>query len=670
MLMRKIVIVLLFFTISLVSFSQKNVDFTKENFPDSLALQNAVDNIGQGDLFFLSNTPNYEAARSKYEEALKLNSNNAALNLKIAKCFYYTYRYKKSIAFFEKAYALDPHVSKDVNYFLGQVYQLDFQFEKAIEQYKTYQAGLSNYDKLQLGDDAHKKIKECETAKAMVNNPVRVEIENVGSTINTSFHDHSPVISIDGTKLFFTSKREGASGNTLDFDNQYCEDIYKATYNGAEWIDVENLGKPINDKGNNASVSITLDGSKLIICSEGDIYYSTFSGKGWSKPEAFADVINTKHHESTACLSFDGNYLYFVSDKIYDSKGGTDIYYSRKGIDGSWSDPENLGSTINTPYNEDFVFMHPDGKTMFFGSQGHNSMGGYDVFKSTKQKDGSWSVPENLGYPLNSPADEVAFVMTANGQEGYMASTRAGGYGYSDIYKVTFLPPEPPQMIEDSVVEEPESIMVSTQLTIVKGQVFDTTGKKPAPLQAELEVVDNATGEIIAKVLTNDEGKYLLSLPSGKDYGIAVKKDGYLFTSDNFNIPESSNYQEIERNVFLLKMEKDNTIVLKNVFFEYGKSSLMSQSFKELDRLIQILNDNPKMIIEIGGHTDNQSSRDFNLKLSEARAKSVVDYLSKDIDSTRLEYKGYAFDAPVADNDTEEGRAKNRRVEFKIISTK
>jgi outer membrane protein OmpA-like peptidoglycan-associated protein len=273
--------------------------------------------------------------------------------------------------------------------------------------------------------------------------------------------------------------------------------------------------------------------------------------------------------------------------------------------------------------------------------------------------------------------------MAGSGTQAYYASSRKGGEGGLDIYMITFLGPEKKMSmttennliavkanpIQQEVVMEKSVAIKTSRLTVVKGIVSDAEDSTKF-LDALIEITDNATGQILFTNNANSStGKFLIPLPSGKNYGIAVKKDGYLFHSENFDVPQTSDYQEINLDIRLMPIKKDSKIVLRNVFFETAKATLSSMSYTELDNLVKIMNDNPKIKIEIGGHTDNVGSKSYNQKLSQDRAEAVVNYLlSKKIASNRLTFKGYAFDEPIDTNDTPEGRAQNRRVEFKILS--
>jgi outer membrane protein OmpA-like peptidoglycan-associated protein len=307
-------------------------------------------------------------------------------------------------------------------------------------------------------------------------------------------------------------------------------------------------------------------------------------------------------------------------------------------------------------------------------------MGGYDIFKVTFEN-GKWGVPQNLGWPINSPDDDVFFVISGSGRRGYYASEKEGGYGEKDLYMITFLGPEknPELSNEDNLIASIASPVKEMQMqksvvsegpsmTLLKGVITDAFDGKV--LEANIELVDNVKNEVIATFKSNSAtGKYLVSLPSGRNYGIAVKRDGYLFHSENFDIPLASGYQEVEKDIPLKNVAVGTKIVLKNIFFDFDKATLRPESTNELERLLKLLNDLPTLKIELGGHTDSKGSDEYNIKLSQARCESVVNYLVvKGIAKDRLVAKGYGETQPVATNDTDEGRQLNRRTEFTILS--
>lgn len=665
--------------------AQKNVEFDKNNFRyNREGFKRARNNLKEGNKYF--EDEKYFLALEVYLRANKFNPNNAVLNYRIGVCYLNSVQKTKSLDFLKKSYNINRNVDPMISFMLGRSYHLNSKFDKAIEEYKIYRNSLSFNDLQKQGVTIDKYIEECNNGKELMKSPVRAFIDNLGNIVNSSYSDHSPVISADEETMYFTSTRENSVGGKKDvYDQEYDEDIYVTRNHKGKWSNPHNMRDPLNTSKDDATVGLSSDGQQLLTFNGrkngGDIQIAYLAGVTWSSPKSLPKSINTSYHESSACFSSDASIIYFVSNKPNDNYGGRDIFYCKKNREGKWGDAINIGPVINTKYDEDGVYMHPDGRTMFFSSKGHNSMGGYDIFKSTMDDRGKWSEPVNLGYPINTPDDDLCFVLSASGKHGYYSSEREGGFGRSDIYMVTFLGPEKPlvQSNEDNLIASianpvTETVVESTveikkiRLTIVKGTVKDAITLKP--ISAQIEIVDNEKNEIVSNYTTNSEsGKYLVSLPSGKNYGMTVKAENYLFHSENFNIPQATTYKEINKDISLNNIKKDAKIILKNVFFDLGKATLRPTSYAELGRLTKLLNDVPTLRIEISGHTDNTGSLQTNKKLSEARAKAVVDFLiAEGIDAGRLEYKGYAYFQPVASNDTKEGRQENRRVEFKILS--
>ncbi len=649
-------------------FAQKNVDFTKENFPnDPKGLKEVQRTISKGDDFYNRGKIWHKQALELYLKANEFNPENAELNFKIGTCYLSSYTKLKSIPFLEKAQKLNFNVDPQLHLMLGTGYQLNLQFDKAIFEYNTFYKALLPKEQKELNEAIQKRITECRNGKELVKSPVNVKIENAGPAINTIYPEYGPEISADESVLIFTSRRLSTKGGGIDGSvGMYFEDIYISYKKDGKWTEAQNIGSPINTEGHDATTGLSLDGQTLYMYlydrnDDGDLFETHLEGDKWQKPKRIGGGVNSKWHESSVSLSYDGKTLYFVSERP-GGIGDRDIYYCTKDEKGNWGDAVNMGADINTPYAEDDVFIHPDGKTLYFSSKGWNSMGGYDIFKSVKDKDGKWSKPVNLGYPISTPDDDRFFVMSGSGKHGYYSSTRADSYGDQDIYLIDFLQPVKDSSKTDSVKE------AVSQTTLLKGVITDAkTGK---PLEATIEVVDNQKNEIVASFKSNSAtGKYLISLPSGKNYGIAVKARDYLFHSENFDIPLSTTYQEIEKNVALEKIEVGSKIVLNNIFFDTDKSDLRPESTNELERLLQLMNEIHTLKIEISGHTDNVGSAEHNQSLSESRAKAVVDYLKKKgINTSRMVFKGYGFNLPIATNTTPEGRQLNRRTEFKILS--
>lgn len=671
-----------------LSFGQsKSVDFTTKNFTDRQGLKNALRAIDEGDAY--EEIADYKTAVTNYLKAQEFNPNNADLNYKIGSCYARLNQQETAIPYFLKALELDPIGAGDAYAAVGLCYQLTYQFDDAINAFQKAQARLTPEEKKTKGKLLTKHINECTNGKEFVKDSARVFIDNMGSAINSKYRDYAPIISTDQSMIIFTSTRDNPYNKKVEIDGEYDENLWISYRNGSKWSAAKEIGEPLNTKENDATIGLSPDGQKIFTYygkKGGDIKYSEKKGEKWTVPTMFSAINSPDGHESSASFSYDGKTVYFCSNNTdrVQNYGEHDIFMCKMDAKGKWGKPVNLGSTINTEYDEIGVFMHPDGRTMYFVSDGHKTMGGYDIFKTELQDDGSWSEPENLKYPINTPEDDMYFVMAGSGRQAYYSSSRNGGHGGLDIYMITFLGPEKKlkmatennliaimaNPIEQEVVMEKEVEIKTSRLTVVKGIVYESGSDPKKFLDAVIEITDNATGQILFTNTANSStGKFLLPLPSGKNYGIAVKKDGYLFHSENFDVPQTSEYQEINLDIPLMPIKKDSKIVLRNVFFETAKSTLNAMSYTELDNLVKIMNDNPKLKIEIGGHTDNVGTRTYNQKLSQDRAEAVVNYLlSKKIAKNRMTFKGYAFDEPIDTNDTPEGRAQNRRVEFKILS--
>ncbi len=495
--------------------------------------------------------------------------------------------------------------------------------------------------------------------KTKFSDSVKIEIKKLGHTINTSFEEYAPVISADGLQMFFTSRRPFTE-KEIKKNKESKEKIYFSTKADEkhEWKQAEALPEKINNPFRNvSSIAVSNDGQKLLIYFDdngnGEIYESFLKGTEWTEPISLGFPINTEYHESSASFAPDGKTLYFVSNRK-GGQGGRDIWVSTLQKDGKWSTPVNLGELINTSDDEEAVYIHPDGKTMYFSSKGHKGLGGYDIFVSTMEN-GQWTTPVNLESPINTAGDDVFLVVEANGKKGYYASSGNKDKD-KDIYEVLFT----------KVTKKKNE----PKLTLVKGIVIDAETKQP--IGAEITVIDNQKNSVVGEYNSNkSSGNFLVSLPGGKNYGFNVIADGYIFHSENFNVADTSGYKEYYLKIELTKIKEGAKVILKNIFFDFDKATLRQESFPELDRVVELLNKNPNIKVEISGHTDSKGSDEYNKKLSHARAKSVVEYLiSKGISAVRLTYKGYGEEQPVATNDTEEGRQMNRRVEFKVISVK
>ncbi len=416
---------------------------------------------------------------------------------------------------------------------------------------------------------------------------------------------------------------------------------------------------PVNSSGNQGALCLSPDGMKLFItcCSRRDsygscdLYVSYRRGSSWSEPENLGPDVNSTAWDSQPCLSADGHSLYFVSSRR-GGYGGSDIWKCILQPDGSWSSPVNLGDRINTSSNEMAPFIHEDGHTLYFSSSGHPGMGGADLFVSRQDSSGKWSKPVNLGYPVNTRNDEINLVINAGGDAAYISSAKEGGFGNTDIYRF-----ELPKEARPSPV------------SYVKGKVYDKNDGHP--LAAAFELIDMQSGKsVVSSVSDVTNGEFILSLPVDKDYALNVSCTGYLFYSRNFSIHDGHEPgNPVNLDVPMQAMLVGEKVVLHNIFFDTDKFDIKPDSKAELDKLVEFLGKNPGMKIEISGHTDNVGSVAHNLQLSQDRANSVFSYLiNNGINKDRLSFKGYGETVAIDTNDTPEGRAHNRRTEFKVLA--
>ncbi len=503
-----------------------------------------------------------------------------------------------------------------------------------------------------MKEKANRYLTNIDFALKAKANPVDFKPENLGPEINTPLLEYLPSFSADNEKLIFTRR--------LSSNGRLNEDFFISKRVQDKWTKARNLGEPVNTLQNEGAHSLSANGKYIYFTRCGDaqpgrggyggcdIYRTRMKGNLWGAPRNMGRTINSNGWESQPCMSADGMTLYFTSNRK-GGFGGKDIWYTRL-QDGMWSEPINLGPNINTPGNEESPFIHPDNQTLYFSSDHHVGMGDYDYFIARKKSNGEWDMPVNFGYPVNSVGFELGIYVTTDGEYAYFASDRFEGYGGLDIYRFK---------LNEKLKPKP--------VTYVKGKVISAKTKKN--IKANIELIDLESNETIA--LTNSDeinGEYLVCLPAGKMYALNVSKKNYLFHSENFSLIDYKSEKPFKINVRLKPIKTGSAVVLKNIFFETGSYELKTWSRTELDKLTEFLMENEGVKIEIAGHTDNIGSADFNQKLSENRAKSVYTYLlDNNIEENRLSYKGYGDQKPVSSNDSEEGRAKNRRTEFKII---
>ena len=643
--------------------AQDNIEIIQDEFnTGKKGFPEAWKNVKQGNKYFEENTKgSYSKALDYYLEAYKFNPDNPELNYKIGICYLNSIFKAESLNYLLKVKEIKPAISKKLNWYLGNAYHYNSKFEEAISYYEVFYQKMESTDIRIFRPETQKRIEECKTGIELIKQNRNVKIENI-SNLNSAWPDYSPVISADESVIVFTSRRSDASQGAVDkYDGQNYEDIYISYNINDQWLNPQNIGEPLNTNVHDATVGLSPDGQQMLIYRNGDIYICTLQGEKWSEPELLPETINSPNVENSACFSTDANTIYFIRGRTQDPiTSNGEIYFSTKNK-GKWTNPKKLPPTINTKYDEDGVFMHPDGKTLYYSSRGIGTMGGFDIFRTRLNNDGTWETPVNMGYPINTPDDDVYFVIAASGQHAYYSSVKNDSKGYTDIYKITFL--------KDIQVDTTQLItqVTESELTLVTGVIKNKETNEP--IEATVEIYDNEKNQIVSTVTSNSKtGKFLVSLPSGKNYGMLVKSNNYLFHSENFNINENQTFTEIKKDISMSDMSEGSKVTLKNLFFDVNSANIRTESYAELAHVEALLRENPNIRLEISGHTDNTGSKEHNKTLSEQRAKAVYDYLIiKKINQTRLLYRGAGFDEPVAPNLTQAGRQENRRVEIKII---
>ncbi len=607
----------------------------------------------QEGLRYYDNKMNSEA-EELFLKAIKADGRFIEAHILLGDTYFDMDRKDEAIGMYKKVVEIDDSFFSNTYFQLAQMEMSVGAYEDAIKHYNIY------LEKKRVNprskEKAEQQLRNAEFGAKAVKQPVPFDPTNLGPNVNTADYEYFPVLTADRQTLVFTRNKRRTAG--MDFQ----EDFYISFLNSeGEWGMAMNLGDPINTDDNEGAQTITADGQQLFFtgCNRKggmgscDIYRSVREGRSWSRPENLGAPVNSNKWESQPSISSDGKTLYFASNRE-GGKGGSDIYVTRLGANGLWTDPRNLADSINTDGAEETPFIHPDGRTLYFTSDGHVGMGGKDIYVVRMKDDGTWGTPKNLGFPINTHKDEMGLFVDATGALAYFASDREGGQGKLDIYSFP---------LYDAVRPTP--------VTYVKGVVKDRDSKRP--LGARFELIDLSTSQTVVESRSDRvSGEFLVCLPVGHDYGLNVSKDGYLFHSENFSLTTMADEGKPYRmNVELQPIEFGKSVVLRNIFFETGSFDLKPESTAELEKLLAFMEQNPKIRIEIGGHTDNVGQRQDNQVLSENRANAVRLYLQdKGIDAARMTHKGYADMEPVDTNDTAEGRARNRRTEFKVTESR
>lgn len=617
------------------------------------------------------NSGQNEKAIVELEKAFKANSKFIDAHYQWANAKYDQKKYDEAEAGYEKAISIKEDFSTKVYYLLAVTEWRLNKFDEAIEHFEQYISFPKGSDKLKK--QAAFRIANSKFAKQAINNPVPYKPKSLGDKVNTENAEYLPSFTADGETLIYTVRK----------NNQ--EDFYMSQMVDGEWQE----GKPIkslNTPDNEAAQTVSADGKLMVFtaCNRKDgmgscdLYFTEIKNGRWTKIQNMGLPINTTKWESQPSLSADGKQLFFASNRG-GGRGKYDIWMSERSDKGLWSKPVNLGKEINTADDDQGPFIHQDGQTLYFMSEGLPGMGEKDLYYSRKGSDGKWGTPVNLGYPINTKANEAALVISLDGSTAYFATDRKTfaesdgksvldsdqkeeGGGDTDLYSFSLHEAARPQPV-----------------TYVRATVYDAISKEP--IAAKLDFMDLSTNKVHVTSETESDGEFLVTLPMKKNYSLNVSKDEYFFHSENFSLEKNTDMSKpILLEIFLQPIPPSvpgatvptttatiavEPIILKNVFFETGSAELQDISITELKRLKDLLIKNPTLRIQLNGHTDNVGSDADNMKLSTNRAKAVHDYLTKaGISNSRLKYKGFGETKPIDSNDTDKGRQANRRTEF------
>ncbi len=625
--------------------------------PEILLAQGAYDKLSssskkarelyiQGDYFFVRN--DYATAITWFDKATKKDKNFVEAYFRKGTSYFKMFDTLGARTNWEKAAQVANNDIKHsyLYYYLGKLYYDTGEYQKSLDASKAY-FSLNPVDPKFTSRVAHIKVLG-EFAVASMEENLQYNPKPLKEELNKFPMQYFPALPADMQSIIFT-RRTG-------FEPTDDEDIYISFREGQKWSTPHSLSDNINTHGNEGTCAVSGDGRTLIFTSclgrEGygscDLFVSIKEGENWSEPQNMGPMINSGGWDSQPSLSADGRTLYFISDR-QGGYGKRDIWKSHK-RGGEWTKAQNVGNTINTRADEVSPFIHVSGERLYFASDGHIGMGGFDLYYSDKATD-SWTDPINMGYSLNTKNDQVSLVIAPDGQHGYYSLDIASSYGRSRslLYKIDI----------------PEKHQLKFKSSYVRGVVFDA--KTKAPLEASVELKDLRNERSMLQV-TSDKvnGEYLMVLTEGATYGLFVTREGYVYKSLTFEFEGINTNVEID--VYLDPIEKGATVVMNNIFFETDSDVLSTTSKAEIDEVADFLRMNPATRIRIEGHTDDTGTAAYNLGLSNRRAEAVKDQLiDLGIAAERVDARGLGMTIPIADNDSALGKATNRRIEFRII---
>ncbi|HNW97563.1 MAG TPA: OmpA family protein [Bacteroidales bacterium] len=617
----------------------------------------------------------YTTAAKFFKEAIDEEPGYVEAYYGLAKIFTFQEKYSTAKKYYLKVAELCPSYDIYVFYYLGQIYLGAEKYDSANYYMNEFTKGVENLtpEKQKLYKNLDKDFSHADSVKYYSKNMTSIMSKTVPFNpvyvkgVSSVSDEYLPIITPDNEMCLYTRKSATKTKSVYaDAKLVYTEKFMYSKRKDGSFDEGYEMPSPFNENSNEGGATLTIDNKYLFytVCKyltdkdnkayfNCDICTSTFTNGSWSEIKSVSPKVNNdKTWESQPSISSDGKDLYFLSDRD-GGYGGYDIYVTHK-QDSSWSVPENLGPNINTSGNEKSPFIHTDNQTLYFSSTGWPGLGGYDIYYSKKEANGKFGKPTNIGYPINSEGDDVGFFVSTDGHYGYFASndiTRFKGPGGWDVYSFDLYPEARPD----------------TTVHLIKGNIKDE--QKDIPTSAKVELKNVKTKQVTEVEVDSITGKYVIAALMKNDYMLTVKKDDYAYSSkyiskEDTAVTENTN---VKVDFDIKPIAVGETYKLNDIYFDYGSFELSENSKLIIDGFIDFLNDHPNIKVAIHGHTDNISGTDFNMTLSENRAKSVYDYIAgKGIDAARLSYKGFGLTQPVASNDTEQGRAKNRRTEFVI----
>lgn len=622
-----------------------------------------------------SNQPNFQAGIDLLNKALEKEPRFWEAHVLMGEYYENSNKYQEAIEHYIAALGINPNHSRtgSTYFFLANLQHATGDYDNAIRNLDIYLNNRSASPELQA--TASEIRRNCVFARDAIANPLPFDPINIGPGINTSQPEYFPTITVDGNTILFTRRiKDGRVSQS--FKEQ--EDFFVSILVDGIWSDAIAMPDNVNTVNNEGAPTISPDGKTLVFVgcpdASGENYGANRVGRGscdlfithklgarWSTPENLPGMLNSMHWETQPSLSPDGKTMYFVRGlRGRNGSNDSDIYVSKMNADGTWGSPTRLPDHINTKKEETSVLIHPDGKTLYFASKGHIGMGGSDLYMTRMDDQGNWSMPKNLGYPINTKYDDNSLMVSPTGEVAFFASNRPGGFGDLDIYYFVM----------------PES-MRPTKTFYFEGLVYDIETRKPLP--GEFKLVDLKTGkEVMYSVADAETGEFMVPLPIDREYALSVTYPGYAMFTQNFDMENPENLEAIHMDAPMIPLNGSESrgIPLANVFFDLNMSTLRQKSYVELDKLVDFMNLEKTAKIEIGGHTDSRGTN--NKVLSEARAKAVYDYvISKGISADRMSFKGYGSSVPIksdeeiaklsTDKEKEIAHQQNRRTEYKIL---